>query len=229
MIKFASCRGQCSESADRRSSLPAHSLAAAMHPDTPCLTITLPRTKAAGFASLLQHGILFAVDGPVAIRPFLLSLPGFSADYIEGAVQTIFINGVAADSLDTPLAAGSTLALSAAMPGLAGAIFRKQGAHGSLRSRQVDDAAPARTEAGYLTLKLFNSIAADRVLDLTDRGVLLQGKAVRDFAARRADLFQPPAKMSLNGHIKDHAEMMTAIEALPMVAIRLQCQDETAC
>ena len=222
------CRGQCSENASRCSSLLAHHLAAAMHPDAPCLTITLPQAKAAGFASLLQHGILFAVDGPVAIRPFLLSLPGFSADYIEGAVQTIFINGVAADSLDKPLAAGSTLALSAAMPGLAGAIFRKQGAHGSLRSRQVGDAAPAGAEAGFLTLKLFNSIAADRVLDLTSRGVLLQGKAVREFAARRPDLFQPPADLSLDSRAMEYAELMTAIEVLPMVAIRLHCQDETA-
>ena len=199
-----------------------------MHPDIPCLTITLPRAKAAGFASLLQHGILFAVDGPVAIRPFLLSLPGFSADYIEGAVQTIFINGVAADSLDKPLTAGSTLALSAAMPGLAGAIFRKQGAHGSLRSRQVSDAQPESTEAGYLTLKLFNSIAVDRVLDLAGKGLLLRGKAVRDFATRRPELFQPSAELSLDGRTVDYADMLATIATLPMVAIRLKTQGETA-
>ena len=103
----------------------------------PQLTLVLPEEAVAGFASLLQHGILFAVDRPVAILPFLLTLPGFTPEYIEKTVQTIFINGVAADSLDRSLAAGSTLALSAAMPGLAGAIFRRQGLHGSLRSQPV--------------------------------------------------------------------------------------------
>src|SRR5665647_491591 len=95
----------------------------------PLLILSVPHQAMAGFASLLQHGILLPVDRPVALLPFLLALPGFDAEYIENTVQTIFINGVAVDSLDRSLPAGSTLALSAAMPGLAGAIFRRQGLH----------------------------------------------------------------------------------------------------
>jgi len=105
-----------------------------MRTSPPQLVISVPRDSAAGFASLLQYGFLLAVDKPVALLPLLLSLPGFTAEYLEKTVQTIFINGVAADRLDQPLSGGGTVALSAAMPGLAGAIFRRQGIHGVLRS-----------------------------------------------------------------------------------------------
>ena len=37
----------------------------------PQLTLDLPDAAVPGFASLLQHGILCPIPGPVQIRPFL--------------------------------------------------------------------------------------------------------------------------------------------------------------
>ena len=53
------------------------------YPAPPLLTMTLPGKKAEVFASLLQHGILYPVEQPVALGDFLLSLPGFSQEYLE--------------------------------------------------------------------------------------------------------------------------------------------------
>ena len=186
----------------------------------PCLTLTVPPQTLAGFASLLQHGILFPVDRPVAMVPFLLSLPGFTAEYIEKTVQTIFIDGVAADSLDRDLAAGNTLALSAAMPGLAGAIFRRQGLHGSLRSRPENTKKPGSPASGFLTLKLFNSIATDRVHDLLSPGVLVTGKACHEFAAMREWLFQPPAMAAIDGQTVEYGALLPRIAECPVVTVR---------
>lgn len=186
----------------------------------PLLTLQLPEETVAGFASLLQHGMLFAVDRPVAILPFLLALPGFSAEYIEKTVQTIFINGVAADSLERTLAAGSTLALSAAMPGLAGAIFRRQGVHGSLRSHPATQTPPVPSDSGFITLKLFNSIATDRVQDLLTHGILLTGKALHDFAARQEHLLQPPVTLSFDGRQLDSTALLTAVAGCPVVKVQ---------
>lgn len=186
----------------------------------PQLTLALPEEAVAGFASLFQHGILFAVDRPVAILPFLLALPGFTPEYIEKTVQTIFINGVAADSLDRSLAAGSTLALSAAMPGLAGAIFRRQGLHGSLRSQPVAKVESNPSAFGYITLKLFNSIAADRVRDLLTQGILVSGKALHDFAARREHLFAPPVLPMLAGQLLDSADLLGIVANRPVVMVQ---------
>lgn len=186
----------------------------------PLLTIGPPLSDLGGFASLLQHGLLFAVEHPVPAQHFLLSLPGFTRDYIEHAVQTVFINGVAADHLDRDLPAGSILALSAAMPGLAGAIFRRQGMHGSLRSRPAAPAATPAKECGFITLKLFNSIAADRVSDLLTHGVTMGGKAVHDFAIRRANLFQPPTVLALDGQSANHEELLRVTSETPLIRIR---------
>lgn len=186
----------------------------------PRLHLTLPPHALTGFASLLQHGILFPVERPVAVLPFLLKLPGFTAEYIEKTVQTIFINGVAADSLDRELSSGFTLALSAAMPGLAGAIFRRQGVHGSLRSQPVVQKEATGPAAGFITLKLFNSIATDRVQDLLHLGFLVHGKAFHNFAAMREGLFQLPAVAEFEGRVVGFMELLKVTDDCPMLFVR---------
>jgi len=54
---------------------------------------------------------------------------------VKEKISTIFLDGKAVDSPETALLReGSTLALSSAMPGLAGAILRRDGPYASLRS-----------------------------------------------------------------------------------------------
>ncbi len=190
----------------------------------PALVLTAPPEHLAGFASLLQHGILFPVEQPIQIRTFLLALPGFSAEYIENTVQTIFVNGSAADSFQALLTAGSTLALSAAMPGLAGAIFRREGMHGSLRSQPTPGSSQRATEGehGYLTLKLFNAIAQDRVTDLLSQGIVVTGSALCSFAQRQATVLQPPLRLVFAGQEMDAAMVVAAVQELPLLRIQWQ-------
>lgn len=191
------------------------------HPDVyPQLTLILTPEALTGFSSLLQHGILYPVSQPVPLVPFLLSLPGFTGDYIEKTVQTIFVDGIAADSLDRDLTAGSTLALSAAMPGLAGAIFRRQGIHGSLRSQPQEQKKIGGAAAGMITLKLFNSIATDRIQDLLTTGVLVGGKAFHDFAGMRESLFQPPMMVQYEGQQVEYSALLPLVADLPVLRVK---------
>jgi len=185
----------------------------------PVLSLALPPESLPGFASLLQHGILFPLRHPVPLLVFLISLPGFSADYIEKNVQTIFIDGVAVDSLDRALAGGTTVALSAAMPGLAGAIFRRQGVHGSLRSQPVNQSTHAQSDAGFLTLKLFNSIATDRIGDLLHQGILISGKALASFARTRGHLFESPVCIRLDGQELAYTALLEQAEKLDVLQV----------
>lgn len=193
----------------------------------PHLTIAPPVPDLGGFASLLQHGLLYPVEHRIPAQDFLLSLPGFTAGYIEQAVQTVFIDGVAADSLERDLSAGATLALSAAMPGLAGAIFRRQGVHGSLRSRPTTQAVASDKSCGFITLKLFNSIASDRVLDMLTSGVVMHGKAVHDFAIRRANLFQPPTVLAVDGQPTSYEALIQAAADIPLIRIQAVVPTQT--
>lgn len=193
----------------------------------PHLSLTLPPNQLAGFASLLQHGIFFPVEGPISAWPFLLAVPGFTADYLEQAVQTVFINGVAVDNLKDDLTAGSTIALSAAMPGLAGAIFRRQGAHGSLRSQPSRPSTNPNliTAREGITLKLFNSIATDRVGDLMTAGVRVRRTALHDFAHRRSELFQAPGSLTLDGQPTSLALALEKTASSPMVEVQVKLTD----
>lgn len=193
-------------------------------PSFPLLTLSLTPQALCGFASLMQHGLLFPVRQPVPILSFLLTLPGFTADYLEKTVQTIFINGVAADSLDQDLAAGMTLALSAAMPGLAGAIFRRQGVHGSLRSQPVLKEIESPSDSGYVTVKLFNAIATDRVADLLTAGILISGQSLHDFAVRREALFAPPTRWRLEAGTSNLPTLLHILRDIPILRIQTRVQ-----
>lgn len=187
----------------------------------PLLMLSLPAQPLTGFASLLQHGLLFPVPHPLPLVPFLLSLPGFTAEYIERTVQTIFINGVPADSLERELVPGTRVALSAAMPGLAGAIFRRQGVHGSLRTRPQEQGDLSTASGGYCTLKLFNSIAFDRVEQLLVQGILIEGKAWHQFAKMHAMQLQPPCAMQLDGREVTREELEQCIPAASLLRVQI--------
>jgi len=189
---------------------------------SPCLELEISPEMLTGFASLLQHGVLFPIERPIPLLSFLVTLPGFTAEYIEENVQTIFINGVAADSLQQEMVDGTTVALSAAMPGLAGAIFRRQGVHGSLRSKQLSEVTHSTTEGGHLTLKFFNSIALDRVEDLLTGGIQISGKALGNFAATRAHLFEPPVVLRFKGEELSYSALMKTLQEIDLLEVRLK-------
>ena len=60
---------------------------------------------------------------------------GLSPEYVDKRIQTLFLNGKAIDNPDTALLKeDSTLALSAAMPGLLGATLRKGSYYARMRN-----------------------------------------------------------------------------------------------
>lgn len=155
------------------------------------LTLTVRPGSVQHFITLFQRGFLVPCEGPIALYDLLLGLPGFDRPYISDNIETIFVNGVASDSLERLIFPGNTIALSSAMPGLAGAIFRKEGAHASLRSKPVTDRIHRTDAAGFITVKLFNLIAMDRGKDLLTRGILIKGSVLARFFRSRLQRLGP--------------------------------------
>ncbi len=135
------------------------------------------------FATVLQSGIEVQARSGEKLGAFLDRLPGFSHDYIIEAIQTIFLNGTAIDDLETQLEGERpVLALSAAMPGLAGAIFRKNSFHAALRTTVTDRQVHCREQSAItVILKLFNSIAKDCGPTLLAGGVLIKAASLLTF------------------------------------------------
>jgi len=155
------------------------------------LALKTTRDAAPKTATLLQRGFVLPVTGTISIAELLMGLPGFNEKYIRDRVQTIFVNGLAEDNTSRGLVAGDTLALSAAMPGLAGAIFRRGGQHASLRTRPVAVNHSETDQSGYITLKLFNMIATETGPRLLQTGILIKGKTLARFLERQGERILP--------------------------------------
>ncbi len=142
------------------------------------------------FSSFLQSGVGIRASFGESLGIFLSRLPGFSTSYITDSIQTIFLNGTPIDDLETPFIEEKVvLALSAAMPGLAGAIFRRNSLHASLRgtkSTAIDQ--EATFEDIFVTLKLFNSIAVERGPGILGQGILIKKKPLKEFLKDRPTL-----------------------------------------
>lgn len=146
------------------------------------------------FTSLLQAGILMPTAQGNSIGAFLENIQGFTTDYITTQVQTIFLNGTATDDMETKLTGENpVLALSAAMPGLAGAIFRKNSLHAALRTTGTSRHDASGNSRITVTLKLFNAIARDRGAELLRQGVTLAAAGLKNFLDARTTL--PPMIM----------------------------------
>ena len=167
-------------------------------------TIEIRVREGSRCTSLPQTGVGIKTAATCSIGDFLAGLPGFSREYILNRVQTIFLNGTAIDDLDAPLpGTAPVLALSAAMPGLAGAIFRRNSVHAALRSKAASEFFPAAQHPVLLVkLKLFNMIAEEKGEALLAAGVDFTGAGLRNF------LLGNPALLNSITHILFSGEVL---------------------
>ena len=119
-----------------------------------------------------------------SVRALLCQQLNISPEFLEGRIKTIFLDGRPVDDLDSALIkAGSTLALSAALPGLAGATLRRGGTFASLRSQLTHprDEAPVAQQEGFIVLKLFNLLMDELGPALLHRGVFIKKEVLKEF------------------------------------------------
>jgi hypothetical protein len=168
------------------------------------------------YTAIFQTGVSLVSPGTASIGAFLDRLPGFTIEYISNRVQTIFLNGSAIDDLETPFAgAHPVLALSAAMPGLAGAIFRRNSMHAALRSANVQSPMPSeQPKTITVTLKLFNMIATEKGADILASGVGFTGAQFSDFLADHPTLITSITNAFLAGQALDRDDLMQRLHSL---------------
>ncbi len=140
----------------------------------PSVTLSCSENNLVRLATVLQSGFIKAGIEGDSIYSFLLSLPGFTEDYLLREVQTIFYNGDALDDLDSELAGSfATIALGSAMPGLAGAIMKKGSVCGAFRKTRTVQNVSRQGDPVQVRVKLFNTIARDRGPRLFNTGLRL--------------------------------------------------------
>ncbi len=105
-------------------------------------------------------------------------------EYLDNRIQTIFLNGKPVDDVNSAIVRdGSSISLSAAMPGLAGATMRRGGTLASMRSGI--SYVPAETGfdsfEGKVTIKFFNLISKELGPEFLNRGIIIEGKTFSGF------------------------------------------------
>lgn len=128
-----------------------------------------------------------------SIKTFLCEHIGLDSDYIEKRIKTLFLDGKPVDDINSAIIRnGSTLALSAAMPGLVGAVLRSSGFFASLRStisHQEQAGAERPQEEGMVSLKLFNILLKEMGPAILNRGIWIHGKDLQTFIEGHSDNF----------------------------------------
>jgi hypothetical protein len=196
--------------------------------DPPTVEILVREGSINRYTILLQSGVDIGVPGRCSIGEFLDHLPGFTEDYVTNRVQTIFLNGTAMDNLATLITGTNpVLAISAAMPGLAGAIFRRNSVHAALRSKS----APAPGETGQngtvaVKLKLFNMIATEKGEALLAQGVGVTGNGLAAFLSDHPTLFASITRTVIAGREVKNTDLIERLQNLNDIYLRVRQDDD---
>jgi hypothetical protein len=146
------------------------------------------------FLPLFQEGVMIETRTGGNLKDFLTRSLSIPADYVETRIQTVFLNGKAVDDLKQAIVRdGSTVALSAAMPGLVGATLRRGGFFASLRPAITSAAEPeaASPKPGRVILKLFNLLVPELAPALLAEGVgLTEGQLKKFLEGLQGDFWE---------------------------------------
>jgi len=166
------------------------------------LCFVVDETLISRFLLLLQRGFIINAHVGCSVRRFLLEEIGLNSDAIE-KIQSVILNGKPVDDLDSAIIRdGSSLALSAAVPGLVGATLRRGGKYSSFRSTiTYEEIGPqCFSSEGFVRMKLFNLLLDSLGRDFLRKGIYLSAADFKDFLAEQSsDFWQGCRDVFLNG------------------------------
>jgi len=193
------------------------------------LSLTLEPERIHGFFPLLQDGVMVKAQVGCSIKTMLCEQFGVSPEYMEDRIKTIFLDGKTVDDVDSAIIKdGSTLALSAAMPGLVGATLRRESYLASLRSQityREEREAPSREE-GMVVLKLFNLLVGELGPTFLKEGVYVRTEDLKGFFRRLPEEFWAGCKATkVDGQDVglDHFLEMKWLDTYDLVMLRVDC------
>jgi hypothetical protein len=135
------------------------------------------------FYYLLQRGFGLKTRVGISVKTALTQEFGLNVKLLE-KIQTIFLDGMAVDDIESSIIRdGSILALSAAMPGLVGATFRRGSYYAAMRSNITSGGTSEMTvpKEGRVTLKLFNLLIKELGPVFLEKGILVEKDVLQGF------------------------------------------------
>lgn len=149
--------------------------------------LTIDKGLLPRFFKLLEKGFMLEAQTGCSIKELLCSQFAIPEVYLEERVQTIFLDANAVDDVNRAMVSNrSTLALSASMPGVAGAMLRKGGHYAAMRSQISFARSGSKSQAqkGRIILKLFNLVAKELGPKFLRDGIWLEGRNFEHFCLK---------------------------------------------
>ena len=150
----------------------SHSADAELYPR---LAFVVDGPLVSSFFSLFQRGVLIRCRVGCSIAAFLREDIGATPGTIN-RIQSIILDGKPVDDLEKAfIKDSSTLALSAAMPGLVGATLRRGGAYSSFRGAITyhETGEVSLQKEGHVRVKLFNLLMSELGPGMLRKGVIV--------------------------------------------------------
>jgi hypothetical protein len=154
------------------------------------ISLTVERELLVEFFPILQKGFGVMALVPCTIKNLLCDQFGLSHAYVSEKITTIFLNGKATDSIEQSIVKErSTIALSAAMPGVVGATMRRGSFYASMRSAITcsEYGISGAWREGIIRVKLFNLLLIDLGPEFLNRGVIMTPSELSDFFHHNPD------------------------------------------
>lgn len=167
------------------------------------LQLTMRAEQIREFFPILQQGVTVNARVGCSLSKLLCDQFALGRDYVVERITTIFLDGKATDDIDTAIVKdGSTIALSAAMPGLVGATMRRGGYYSAMRSgiTHTESQRSSIDRIGTIRIKLFNILLTELGPGFLRRGVIIPASELAGFLGSKTDPFwQGCTEALLNG------------------------------
>ncbi len=169
----------------------------------------VPRRMLGELHGLLQEGVLMEVPEGCSVWEVLIREFGLETEFVEKRIQTIFHNSKPVDDLEKAYVRdGDTIAVSAAMPGLVGAVMRRGGELSSLRNgiSACPEDGPCENASckAQVRVKFFNLLLAEIGDELLQEGVLVPDTRLQELLAGLPDSFWEVSQgIEIKGHKLD--------------------------
>ena len=158
--------------------------------DTLPVELTFKSGASKEFNALLHKGVEIGFETGSAVSSLLCDQMGIDPEFMAQRIQTIFLDYKVVDQAETALLRdGCVLALSAALPGLAGASLRKGGLLKSFRSgiSYEEGDTDQAVGQGRMTLKLFNLLMDDMGPAVLRHGIYLDSADLQAFLSAKGE------------------------------------------
>jgi hypothetical protein len=179
------------------------------------VSLTIDTSLIPAFSQLLQHGFWLKGDVECSVKSFLCEQFGIEPEYLEKRIQTIFLDGQPVDDVKTAiLRDGATLSLSAAMPGLAGAVMRKGGFYARMRDQisYKGETTSCSVKPGRVFVKLFNLPLQELGPFFLEHGIWIDGNTLANIITARPQDFRTGCKEVLIDSRQSEADQLLKMD-----------------